>query len=111
MTVGSFLWIELFAAAALALWVALRYPSLGPKSIGSALLAFLAGQCAPSIGLWLLPLIVQLPDGSHLVLLIVVLPALFVMLLTTVWLLRVCATAYGGPRGGHRVRNLGHSHT
>ncbi len=111
MTIDSLLWVDLLAAAALAVWVGLRYPKLGPRSIGSALVGFLAGLCAPSVGLWLLPLVLELPYGSQLVLLIVVLPALFVMLLTTVWLLRACATVFGGPRGGHRVPKLSRSHT
>jgi hypothetical protein len=109
VTVGAFLVIDLSAAAVLALWVTVRYTSLGPRSIRWAALAFLAGQCAPSLGLWVLPDVVPLPWGPQLALLVVVLPVFFVMFVTVAWLMRACANSIGGPRGGHRIRVPGWS--
>jgi hypothetical protein len=96
--------LDLTAAAVLALWVTVRYANLGPRTVRWAVLGFLAGQCAPGVGLWLLPAVVMLPWGPQLALLCVVMPAFFVMFLTIAWLLRACASSIGGPRGGHPVR-------
>jgi hypothetical protein len=104
MTVGAFLVLDLTAAAVLALWVAVRYANLGPASVGWAVVAFLAGQCVPSLGLWVLPAVVTLRGGIQLALLGVVLPVFFAMFITIAWLMRAFANAVGGPRGGHPVR-------
>lgn len=101
---GAFLVLDVAAAAVLALWVAVRHPTLGPRSVGRAVIAFLLGQCMPSLGLWALPGVVTLPWGKQLALLGVVLPVFFVMFLTIAWLMRACADSIGGPRGGHRIR-------
>ncbi|HET7137500.1 MAG TPA: hypothetical protein VFI04_04035 [Gaiellaceae bacterium] len=109
MTVGTFLVLDLAAAAVLALWVTVRYASFGPRSIRWAALGFLVGQCAPTLGLWVLPDVVRLTWGPQLALLGVILPVFFVMFLTVAWLMRACANSIGGPRGGHRVRLPGWS--
>ena len=96
--------LDLAAAAVLALWVTVRYAKLGPRTIGWALVGFVAGQCMPTLGLWLLPSVVALPWGPQLALLVVVLAVFFVMFVTVAWLMRACAGSIGGPRGGHRVR-------
>jgi hypothetical protein len=104
VSLGTFLIVDLTAAALLAVWVTLRYATLGPRTVRWAIVAFLAGQCMPTLGLWVLPGVVALPWGPQLALLVVVLPVFFVMFVTVAWLMRACAGSVGGPRGGHRIR-------
>lgn len=104
MTVGAFLWLDLFAAAALAVWVLVCLPRLGPRTVGWAIVAFIAGQCAPSLGLEVLGSVVRLPHGPQLALVLVVLPVFFVMFVTIAWLMRACIGTIGGGGGGHRAR-------
>jgi hypothetical protein len=63
---------------------------------------FLAGQLLAGIAERTVTPVVQLPHGVQLALLGVILPALFGMVLTTMWLVRA-ATGIGGPRGGRPV--------
>lgn len=109
MDVSAFVWIDLIAAAALALWIVARYPNVGPKSLGSALVAFLVGQLIPSLGLVVVQPVVRLPHGIELALLGVALPMFVVMFLTTMWLMRASMGLVGGPRGGQRIRRLSRS--
>ena len=104
MQVGAFVWLDLAAAAVLVLWVAVRHPEFRPKSVFGALFAFGVSQLIAQLGVLLVPPIVRLPDGDRLVLVVVVLPVLFAMVLTSLWLLRAVVDACGGPRGGHRAR-------
>ena len=104
VSVGTFLVVDLTAAAALAVWATVRYATFGPRTVRWAIVAFFAGQCMPTLGLWVLPDVVALPWGPQLALLVVVLPVFFVMFVTVAWLMRACAGAVGGPRGGHRIR-------
>lgn len=105
MTISGFLWVDLVTAAVLVAWVIVRYPNLGPRSITWAVVCVLLGATAPKIALAALPLVLRLPHGLQIALLGVVLPVFFVMFLTMGWLIRACAGALGGPRGGHRVRS------
>jgi hypothetical protein len=104
MTAGAFLVLDLAAAAVLAVWLAATEPRLGPRSLGGALAAFLAGQCLPAVGLQALPGVLALGWGLQLALLGVVLPVFFFMFLTVAWLMRAVARTVGGPRGGHPAR-------
>lgn len=109
MTVGSFLWFDVVATAALAIWVVARFPSLGPKSIRAAVLCFLVAQVVPNVGLALVPVVVRLPYGQLLVLAGITSTVLLAVFLAAVWLLRALMHAVGGPRGGHPARPLADS--
>ena len=105
----AFLYVELVAAAALALWVVARYPGFGPHSIRSAV-GFLA------IGLALLQftpqgvhLIIQLPHGVYAALFLCALPGFFAAFLAAAWLLRVLAGSLGGSGGGGGHRRPAHA--
>jgi hypothetical protein len=108
VTIGGFVWSELFAALVLVAWVMVRYPNLGPHSIRWAIVCALAGAVAPRAGLAVLPLVLGLPYGVDLALFGVVLPVFAAMFLATAWLVRAFIRL-GGPRGGHRVRSSARS--
>jgi hypothetical protein len=104
ISIQQFLSVELVAAALLALWVVVRFPRRGPKSIrGAGMLvglALLGLQLAP-FGLRLSGL---LPYGTYVVLFGCVLPTFFGAFLSGAWLMRVLASSLGGSGGGgHRV--------
>jgi hypothetical protein len=105
ISIPVFLGVELLAAAMLALWVVVRFPRRGPKSIrGAGMLigiAFGVLQLAP-IGL---RLSAHLPFGVYAGLFGCVLPSFFGAFLSAAWLMRVLASALGGSGGGggHRV--------
>lgn len=103
--------VDVVAAAALALWVLVRFPRLGPRSLLWAFAAFLAGQWAPSVGVLFLMPVLRLPHGLELATVTVVLPAFFAWFLTLAWLFRAIISRLGGGGGGHRVRGrLARSH-
>jgi hypothetical protein len=105
MSVALFLRVELVSAAVLALWVAVRFPTFGPKSLRTAVLfaglslGFL--QCM-TFGV---VAVAGLPYGTYLAFFVCVLPAFFAAFLAAAWLMRVLARALGGSGGGpgHRV--------
>ena len=93
-------WVCLAAAALLATWLIARFPDRRPKSVGNAILLFLAGQVAPNLGLVLLPFALRVgQQGAPLAFAAVVLPAFFVLWLTSGWLLLAINDAVGGQRG------------
>ncbi len=94
---------DLGAAALIALWVIVRFPRLGPRSLLWAMAGFIAGQVAPSIGLVAVEPVLRFPHGLILALVGVVLPVFCVMFLTAGWLFRAVLARLGGPRGGHPV--------
>ena len=103
ISIPVFLSVELLAAATLALWVVLRFPRRGPKTIrGAGMLigiAFLALQLAPLA----LRLVTHLPYGVYVGLFGCALPSFFGAFLSGAWLMRVLASALGGSGGGgHR---------
>jgi hypothetical protein len=105
MSVDAFLCGELIAAAVLAMWVVVRFPKLGPKTMRSALVAIAVG-----LGLiQLLPLgvslTVRLPHGAYAALFGCALPCFFGVFLAAGWTMRLLAGAFGGSGGGggHRV--------
>ena len=91
-------------AVVLALWVTIQHPGLGPRSVRWAVIVFGLGQLVARISVPLLVPIVQLPHGAQLVLLVVVFPALFAVVLSSLWLVRAVFAGIGDPRGGHPVR-------
>jgi hypothetical protein len=101
----AFLRVELVSAALLALWVVVRYPHLGPKSLRPAMAlsaVVLAGLRLASFGAGLM---MRLPDGAYATLFGCALPGFFATFLAAAWLMRVLAGALGGQgRGpGHRI--------
>jgi hypothetical protein len=100
VTLSTFLRVELVAAATVALWVAVRFPSFGPKSLRSAVL-FVGAACA---ALQLLALIVapvaRVPHGVYLALFGCIFPIFFGAFLTAAWMLRLFAASLGGAGGG-----------
>jgi hypothetical protein len=100
-----FMSAELVAGAVLALWVATRYPRLGPKSLRSALLVVGAVFLVLRLSSWGTTPLLALPHGVYLTLFGYVLPSFFAGFLAAAWLMRVLAGALGGSGGGggHRV--------
>jgi hypothetical protein len=96
--------LDVMAAALLALWVLVRYPGLGPRSLVWAMAAFVMGQFAPFLGVRILLPVLRLPHGLVLATVGVVLPVFFAWFLTVAWLFRAILAHLGGPGGGHRVR-------
>lgn len=105
ISLSAFLRVELVAAALLALWVVVRYPRLGPKSLRSAMavagVAYAVMQFT-SLGV---ALVIRLPHGTYAALFGCALPSFFAAFLASAWLMRVFAGTLGGSGGGggHRV--------
>ena len=101
-----YLYVELISAAALALWVIVRWPRIGPRSIFTAvavvLVALLLGNFA-STGV---AVAVTLPGGIYAALLGFVLPVFLLLLLASGWLIRSLLAASSGGSGGtgHSIR-------
>jgi hypothetical protein len=104
ITLATFLNIEMLAAATLALWAVVRFPTIGPKSLPGAVGSLIAALALSHVAPVAIPAVAHLPYGVHLVLLIVTLPMLFAMFLAGGWLVRALIAALGGSGGGgHRV--------
>jgi hypothetical protein len=103
--VSAFLCVELVAAAVLALWVAVRYPGFGPKSLRSSLTVLVVAFTVLQLSTLVEDSLIALPHGAYVFLFGSVLPSFFVAFLAAAWLLRVLAAAFGGSGGGggHRV--------
>lgn len=104
ISVGAFLLLQLTAAGLLALWVAVRFPGLGPATLRAAL----AATAVALLGVKLLPFAVgpltRLPGGAYVALFGGVLPCFVAVFLTLAWLMRLAAGSLGGSGGGgHRV--------
>jgi hypothetical protein len=98
------MYVELFSAAALAVWVMARFPRRGPRSIMSAaglvVVALALGRLAPAA----IRVVVGAPFGIYVALLGCVLPLFFSIFLTTGWLMRALLGRVGGSGGaGHRI--------
>jgi uncharacterized transporter YbjL len=111
MTITGILYADLLAAALLAFWTMVRFPRLGPKSLGGAIAVFLVAQVLGSAGPALVGPAIQLPFGFYVVLVGIALPMFFLFFLTTGWLFRLLAAILrgSGPGGGHRIRGTAHS--
>jgi hypothetical protein len=100
--VSAFLYLELFAALALAAWVIIRHPTAGPRSLPSAVASMLGAMLVidlfPSVALHLLA-----SPGRLLPLLCLAILPPFALFLTTAWVIRALL-AQAGPRGGEPVR-------
>jgi hypothetical protein len=101
-----FLYTEMIAAAVLALWVATRWPKLGPKSIVAALAAVLVALFLGNFVSIAVAAAVKLPFGIYAALLGCILPGFFSIFLAGAWLIRSVLGAIGGSSGGtgHGVR-------
>jgi hypothetical protein len=98
LSVGAFLLVELAAAAALALWTAVRFPRLGPTSLRTAI-----GLAAIATGLvdalpYAVRLVAPLPEGAYASLFGCVLPVVFASFLVAAWLFRILAGNLPGSR-------------
>ena len=96
MSTEAFLAVLSLGAAVLALWIALRFPTLGPSNLGRALLhvagAFAVGYAiAPAMRL------LGAPDSPLVPVLFVALPGLTYMFLSGAWLIRTAALSGRGP--------------
>jgi hypothetical protein len=105
ISMSVFMSAELVAGAVLALWVVTRYPSLGPKSLRSAVIVVAAVFLVLRLSTWGASPLLGLPHGVYLTLFGCVLPSFFAGFLAAAWLLRILAGALGGSGGGggHRV--------
>lgn len=106
ISLSVFLLVELVAAAALALWVAARFPRLGPTSLRSGLVLAVTGMGLVELGAFGVPLVARLPHGTYVALFGCVLPAFFAAFLGVAWLMRLLTGSLGGSGGGgggHRV--------
>ena len=104
LSVSEFLCMEFVAGAMLALWVATRFPSLGPKTVRPAMaLVVVAVGLSRAISFGIHPLL-HVQDGVYVVLFACVLPSIFGVFLAAAWLMRLLAGQFGGSGGGgHRV--------
>jgi hypothetical protein len=100
ISVDSFLWGELVAAAVLALWVIVRFPKLGPKTLRTAAVALASAFVLMQLLPFGLELTVRLPHGAYAALFGCALPCFFGVFLAAGWTLRVLANAFGGSNGG-----------
>jgi hypothetical protein len=106
ISVTAFLTIEMIGAAVLALWVIVRFPRLGPKSLRSALAFVAVGFLVMQLTSFGVGMLVRLPYGTYAALFGCALPCFFVVFLAAAWLMRVLAGSLGGsggPDSGHRV--------
>lgn len=104
LSVMTFLCVELVAAALLGLWVAVRFPRLGPTALRPAMAAVLVSLFVLRLAAVAVGLVHDLPFGPYLALFACVLPGFFAAFLAAAWLMRVLAAQFGGSGGGgHRV--------
>jgi hypothetical protein len=100
ISAATFLVVEMVASAVLALWVLVRFPRLGPKSLRTALVVGLVALGGMRVSAAAASFVVRLPHGAYGVLLGCALPGFFASFLAAAWLLRVCAGMVGGSGGG-----------
>lgn len=104
LSIPAFLCIELVAGALLGLWVAVRFPSFGPKAIRPAMVLVLGGLCLIRVASLGVSPLLHLPYGAYVALFGCVLPTFFLVFLATAWWMRLLAAQFGGSGGGgHRV--------
>lgn len=106
ISVTEFLGVEFVGAAVLALWVAVRFPRIGPKSLRSAMAFAAAGFVVMQLASFGVGLLVRLPYGTYAALFGCALPSFFLVFLAAAWLMRLLAGSLGGsggPDSGHRV--------
>jgi hypothetical protein len=97
MSEDGFLLLLSLGAAVLALWIALRFPTLGPSNVGRALLHVAA---ALAVGYAVAPAMRLLgaPASPLVPVLCVALPGLIYMFLSGAWLIRAAVTGRGPLR-------------
>lgn len=100
MSVDTFLSAELVASAVLAMWVVVRYPKLGPKTLRTCVLALASGFALVQLLPLGIDLTVRLPHGAYAALFGCALPCFFSVFLTAGWTMRLLAGAFGGSNGG-----------
>ena len=105
LSVTGFLCVELVAGALLALWVAVRFPSFGPKAIRTAMVLVLGALCLIRVATLGVTPLLHLPYGGYVALFGCVLPTFFVVYIATAWWMRLLVAQFGGSGGGggHRV--------
>ena len=104
LSVSAFLCVELVAGALLALWVAVRFPSFGPKALRPAMALMLVAMCLIRAVSFSIHPLLHVPNGAYLALFGCVLPSFFAVYLSAAWLMRILAAQFGGSGGGgHRV--------
>jgi hypothetical protein len=92
VNLGTFIILLTLGAAALALWTVVRFPKLGPETLGGALLQVAVAMLA---GAFLVPagmksaLALAPPTGPMLAVFVFVLPGLSYLFLATLWAMRV----------------------
>lgn len=100
MSVETFLCGELVAACVLAMWVVVRYPKLGPKTLRACVLAFAGGLVLVQLLPFGMNLAIRLPHGAYAALFGCALPCFFGLFLAAGWTMRLLAGAFGGSNGG-----------
>lgn len=103
LPLSAFLYLEVFAAAALAAWVFVRCRSVGPKSLPMAFAAMLAAMGVMSVFPSLVPLLLSSAAGTFALLCLALLPPV-ALFLTTAWVIRAILAQAGSPSDGERVR-------
>jgi uncharacterized membrane protein len=94
MSNGTFVLALAVGAALIAVWIQVRFPSLGPERFGGTMLH--AG-----VAFLILKVIVHLGDSTVSTfgaVFLVLLPALVYALLCTLWMLKLTQTAFGFSR-------------
>ena len=100
MTVGTFSVLFVAAAAALAIWIVVRFPERAPTEFRRAMIHF----GVSIVGLYLLvPVldsaldVVAQPYQAHLSLFAVLLPAFVYRMVSVIWILRLAQGSLGPP--------------
>ena len=101
MSLGTFVIAMTLAAALLALWAGMRFPRMGPDTLGGALLQVALALVA---GWFLVPAAMSTvvgwaePTGPILAVLLFALPALTYLFLASLWAMRVLQQMMQGAR-------------
>jgi hypothetical protein len=105
ISVPTFLCSELIASFALALWVVVRFPKLGPKSLRAAVAPLAVGLALVQFLPFGVDLTMRLPYGAYAAIFGCALPSFFSAFLAVGWMMRLLSAAFGGSGGdgGHRV--------
>lgn len=92
MSLGAFIIVLTLSAAALALWTVVRFPKLGPQTLGGALLqvaiALAAGWLLVPVGMRS-ALALDQPTGPMVAIFLFALPSLGYLFLASLWAMRL----------------------
>ena len=93
MSVNAFIAATGVAAAALALWIEVRFPKLGPERVLSGLFHLLVASLAAHV---VVPAALDSTTNKVVGVFAFALPALIYVFLTAIWIMKLARSAMGG---------------